>query len=87
MTKTIIIGPDTDNHNKKPIEFKMKLMVCGKWSTAYRHDQPQGYKYVELIAPQYTHRSNGGDLMFAYNDPKIRTNGVVFLGDWNDGVV
>lgn len=41
---------------------------------------PCGYEVVELI-------QRGGicDIMFAYNGD--RSNGMIFLGHWNDGIV
>lgn len=81
MTKTIVIGACYQDDNK-PIEFNYYLdgILC----TATLDSTPSNFKYVELICKKY----NGGmDLMFAYNDPSNRSNGILYMGFWNSGVV
>lgn len=78
MTKTIVIVPAKE---KKPIKFVKSLDFYGAFST---NCQPTEYKYVELVATDY---HKGCDLMFAYNNPDERSNGIAYLGYWNDGIV
>lgn len=77
-TKVIVIGGDV--REKKPIEFvtawtqKNTIEISGI--------QPNSYKNIELISQDYF---DGFDLMFAYDSN--RSDGTVFLGHFNDGVV
>lgn len=88
MTKTIIIGEDNTKKLVCPIVFKYVLNVvnhCNITTNLIRTDQkPKDFLYVELICKNYQPEH---DLMFAYNDPKERENGLIFIGEWNDGVV
>ena len=82
MTKTIILG-ESELKNLKPIEFKAHMRHNFELNndTDYR---PSKAKYIELICKRY----NGNyDLMFAYQDPNKRNEGLLCVGYWNDGVV
>lgn len=80
MTKVIILGEATPEQAKKPIEFK-------KWITSNlainnTAHKPKEYANIELICRNYTPDL---DLMFAYDGE--RSNGLLFLGHFNDGIV
>lgn len=80
MTKTIVLG-DYMNDNK-PIEFNSYLDSSLELSSAFV--SPPKFNYIELICKNY----NGDrDLMFAYDDPRSRTDGTLFIGFWNSGTV
>ena len=89
MTKCIIIG-DTTSPTRKPTPIQFikhaigDVATGGEWVTPI--SKPTDWKNIELISginnknrykPCY-------DVMFAYDDD--RSNGVVILGFWNDGV-
>ena len=89
MTKCTIIGTTTPTTKKPiPIQFiKYSARAVGgeEWITA--NFNTVYWKNIELISgvrnenryrPCY-------DVMFAYDDD--RSNGVVILGFWNDGIV
>jgi hypothetical protein len=85
-TKTIVIGQKSKTSKSIsfcylldsaiPREEKSELIVATQ--------VPNQFNYVELICENYTHDM---DLMFAYNNPKNRSDGSLFAGHWNDGVV
>ena len=81
MTKVTIIGKklskDTD---LKRILFEYEWSSKDKIESA--RTTPFEWKNIELIAEQY---SGDLDLMFAYDND--RSNGIVFLGYFNDGIV
>ena len=81
MTKTFVIGATYQNFDM-PIEFKSYL-DASLGSSAFV-SPPSKFKYIELICKKY----NGGmDLMFAYNDPSDRNDGILYIGYWNNGTV
>lgn len=77
-TKVIVIGENV--REKKPIEFVTAWI--GKNTIELAGAQPNSYKNIELISQDYF---EGFDLMFAYDSN--RSDGTVFLGHFNDGVV
>lgn len=81
-TTTIVLGrKDT----LKPIIFECSVHILsnGQISTTQAASKPGEYKFIELIYKDtYSHR----DVMFAYDDPD-RRNGIIYLGEWNDGVI
>ena len=83
MTKTFVIGATYQNFDM-PIEFKYYLDASLGVSPAFNIHPPSQFKYIELICKKY---KDGGDLMFAYNDPSNRNNGTLFIGFWNNGTV
>lgn len=82
MTKTIVIGTSYINDNK-PIEFDCYL-DASLGSSAFV-SPPSKFKYIELICKKYN--GGGRDLMFAYNDPSNRNDGILYIGYWNSGTV
>lgn len=66
----------------KPIEFTWTY--DGKKNT-WPKSGPCSWKFIELICSNYG--SDELDLMFAYDDPTKRHDGVLYLGKFNDGVV
>ena len=45
---------------------------------------PSDFNFIELICREY---QSGSDLMFAYDDPNKRENGMLYIGKFNDGVI
>ena len=83
MTKTIVIGACYQDDNK-PIVFNDYLNASLGVSPAFNIHPPSKFNYIELICKNY---NNGGrDLMFAYNDPSNRSDGILYIGFWNSGV-
>lgn len=90
MTKTIILGERPPKKTElKPIKFRRTLMDDGGFECVTGCDKPADYKFVELVSCGYGIDNDGDsfDLIFAYQDPKERDSGVLYLGKWNDGVV
>ena len=87
MTTTIIIGNTKEKAPMKPIEFRyfLKEKYPSKdHQLGVLHKKPRDFKFIELICLNYI---DDTDLMFAYNDPDYRNNGMLIVGKWNDGVV
>ncbi len=80
MTTTIVIGENKPSKTLKAIKFERVLDLVGREAEVCPHT----YKFIELICKDY---AMGHDLMFAYNDPSNRKQGVLYIGKWNDGVV
>lgn len=91
-TQVIIIGKTESKLNLVPIEFHCSLNDLDPYSSCVwrilRADDrikiPHQYQYIELICKNY---SMGLDLMFAYTDPLNRSDGVMYAGKFNDGIV
>ena len=91
-TKTIVIGKQEPTRKLKKIQFECYLnSVPQKGITAmegtfgkYIEEQQDSYDTIELICLNYVF---GKDLMFAYNNNETRSNGLLYVGYWNDGVV
>lgn len=91
-TKTIVIGEtEIQKTPPNPIRFvhylEMNLLneeplVVKKCDGGFQ--SPRDYKFIELISLNYT---SSWDLMFAYDNPKNRSSGILYIGKWNDGVV
>jgi hypothetical protein len=81
MTKCIVIGEQTTEVKKKPIEFEKALNINSEFKDT--NTTPNKFKNIELICKSYS-TSQFGDIMFAYNDN--RYEGILYLGKWNDGV-
>lgn len=81
MTNVIIVGSTQDVERIKPIKFEKYLHASG-WVEA--GIGPGDFKFVELIVKDYR---DVGDLMFAYNDPTKRNEGVFYKGKFNSGTV
>lgn len=88
MTKTIVIGDSLPKTELKPIEFH-KVLLGEAEIEIVDVEVPKDYKFIELICHEYGVDDGGKsfDLIFAYNNPQKRSEGVLYLGSWNDGVV
>jgi hypothetical protein len=88
MTKTIILGEPTDADVKQPIEFFSHIIIsesdAASTEPVDKFSQPHEWCYIELICKDY---AAGLDLMFAYDVAGERSNGILMVGCWNDGVV
>ena len=82
MTKTIVLG-DCYQDDNKPIVFN-DYFDASSVSSAFV-SIPSQFNYIELICKNYN--KCGRDLMFAYNDPSNRSDGILFIGYWNSGTV
>lgn len=87
-TKTIVIGEVNPSVKGPVVEFHSVLVdnatIEGTVSS------PSQYLFIELVCLNYGKYDRHGDsfdLMFAYNDPKDRWEGSLFLGKWNHGIV
>lgn len=84
--KIIIVGEKEESKLKKPIEFIKSLLSHGTLDCTHV-DKPTDYNYIELIARDYGDLNGRSfDLIFCYDKPDERFNGVLYLGHWNDGV-
>jgi hypothetical protein len=83
MTKCIVIGEKEISKKLKPIELRIGLDTDLKLEEDC-NSFPEDWKYAELICRGYT---KGNDLIFLYDDPRKREEGVLFIGNWNDGIV
>ena len=83
-TITIVLGSN-GVQVRKPIEFRHMLDDDETFEAVYE-DRPCHWKYIELICKEYL-GTKSLDLMYAYDDPKDRSRGRLFLGQWNDGYV
>jgi hypothetical protein len=87
-TETIVIGNQKLGRELIPIKFNYLLnsvsAVDGDDILLTATEEANQYNYVELICLNY---HCGKDLIFAYMDPNDRTNGMLFIGKWNDGIV
>ena len=92
MTKCIVLGEtEMEEQKKKPIEFIKRLDTVISTGDDKRifdtTDTPRHFKYIELVCPRRAkYQDQEYDIMFAYNDSSERGRGVLFLGNWNDGV-
>ena len=88
MTKTIILGEQKDKAIKKPIEFFTHIHLIDSDDVEVLNVDvetlPCKWNYIELICKDYAPNL---DLMFAYDDADDRSNGILIIGRWNDGVV
>lgn len=81
-TECIVIGESKKSRKLKPIEF-CKAVVYSRFSDQIL-SAPNTWNKIELISPKYL---GDYDLIFAYNFDDERSDGVCYLGHWNDGVV
>ena len=82
MTKVIILGEQPEKKELKPIEFSFILGIDN--NIVEPRLAPKNYSNIELICKNYLSKQSV-DLMFAYN--KVRNEGCLYLGHFNDGVV
>ena len=83
VTKCIVLTKNQVNQQSTPIEFTDYVDDLVK--KIYKWDKsncvrPKDWMNIELIQNGPKH-----DIMFAYN--KDRSDGLIYLGHWNDGVV
>jgi hypothetical protein len=91
-TQVIVIGQQTQNLNRIPIEFRYFLnnvhIEANNILLPINHDDgifaPNTFKYIELICRDYMGEL---DLMFAYNGQNHRGSGLLVIGKFNDGIV
>lgn len=84
MSKIIIIGKQKGfKRSLKPIKLQYILNIDIEIHEI-NGDKASDYRYIELICRNY---SEGYDLIFCYQNPQHRENGVLYIGEWNDGVV
>jgi hypothetical protein len=83
-TITIVLGADM-KPVRKPIEFHRVLDSDETFGPVYE-EYPCHWKYIELICKEYLGNKTL-DLMYAYDDPKDRSKGRLFLGQWNNGYI
>ena len=91
MTTTIVLDKSFKKKSEpKKIQFFRYLNEnSNALEPAEEHNSPKTFKYIELIAKK-GHIMYGDvicDIMFAYDDPSDRSNGIIVVGQWNDGVV
>jgi len=83
MTKCIVIGENNNIKNKKKIEL-FNLISGIKEDIFLGELVDDDFSYFELICLNY---EDDLDLIFCYNDPLERSEGILCTGHWNDGVV
>jgi hypothetical protein len=89
-TQVTIIGKQQSEKTKTAIKFRCFLNDVDPKSNKILHlvseeyFHPHSYNFIELICRDYM---LGSDLMFAYNDPNDRSDGRLYIGNFNDGVV
>jgi hypothetical protein len=87
-TKVIVVGSSVETKPVKSIEFVNTLSNVNPNldSSVLKNTDlsPCDFCYIELICRKYQF---GYDLMFAYDNPEHRGDGVLFIGHFNDGVV
>ncbi len=83
----IVLDKSIPKKEKKPIQvthFLNEDLHWEGWPTA----DIRVYKYIELVVRNYIDEEiddeSGKDLIFVYDDPKKRSDGLLFLGNWND---
>ena len=79
-TKCTVIGENPIEEKEKKITFTYNVAVFNKLQIS--EAEPTEFRNIELMAKNYL---EGLDLMFAYNEE--RHNGLLYLGEWNDGLV
>ena len=89
-TITIVLGSN-GVQVRRPIEFRHLLDSDETFEPVAQiepvyEDRPCHWKYIELICKEYLGIKTL-DLMYAYDDPKDRSRGKLFLGQWNSGYV
>jgi hypothetical protein len=84
MTKTIVLGTEHPEKDKTKIEFVKVLSGLYELEEADSSGTPKDHNYIELVSKGY---AQGMDLMFAYNNPDKRKDGILYIGYWNDGIV
>ena len=86
MTNLIVIGNQQNKAIKKTIEFHNHIRLIDSDDVAVEpvDNEPIRWNNIELICKDYAPNL---DLMFVYDDANDRSNGILIIGRWNDGVV
>lgn len=82
-TKCIVIGKTPKQNKSKSIQFE-KVLLSDFTISEDTAGSPHNFNYIELICINY---AKNKDLMFAYNNPEKRSEGTLYIGKWNDGVI
>lgn len=82
-TTVTIIGEPKTKQELRPIIFSSGIASADSPPDTYCA-MPSDWNHIELIARNYC---DGYDLMFAYDDPHKRGDGIAYLGYFNDGIV
>ena len=83
-TKVIVYGKQQGN---KKIEFVKELRTNYEFQDGCMKDL-EDWDNIELICKNYDGGDNDSlDLMFAYDNDGERSDGVLYLGYFNDGVI
>jgi len=80
-TKIIILGDAPHKRAKKPIQFTKYIDQFGRIEETCV--TPSKYDTIELVSKDY---GKDLDIMFAFNGEN-RSEGVLYLGHFNDGIV
>ncbi len=80
MTKVIILGQEPEKKKGKPIKFVSYLSEHGRIEKDAL--PPSEWDNIEVVSIQY---GDDFDLFFCYSQE--RSNGVLYLGHYNDGIV
>lgn len=87
MTKVTIIGEHASTV-KKYTKIKFMKVLTGTYklddATRGNWSSPSEWANIELICRNY---ADGKDLMYAYDEPEFRADGVLFIGYFNEGLV
>lgn len=69
-----------------PVEEKKQIKLIRKMDSESETAilEPRSWNYIELVAKGYY---DNQDVIFCYNNPKIRGQGQLYIGEWNDGIV
>lgn len=85
MTNTIVLGSDLNRSSLKKIEFRSLVTRDFEMRNTVSLE-PYNFANIELICKNYRHDGKDwSDLMFAYDEN--RYDGILYFGNWNDGVV
>ncbi len=94
-TKVVVIG-EYKHFVKEPKPIELCYLVSSQGQICPSSlSKASEYANVELIAKSYCqkdtmdHDESGDmwDLIFCYHDPELRGAGILYFGNWNDGVV
>jgi hypothetical protein len=87
MTKVTIIGQEF-KAPKKYTKIKFLQVLTGNYkiddATTGHWSNPADWDNIELICRNY---ADGKDLMFCYDSPEFRADGVLYIGYFNEGLV
>lgn len=85
-TKVIVLGSEKYAvRQPKKIEVVRFIDDGTSYKNSHKKKQLSEFKNIELICRWYT--LDGLDLMFAYDDDRNDHSSILFLGQFNNGVV